>query len=71
MIVGITTIVLLGLVIRIVYLEVTRGRAIRDQLAHTNTEIARLTKTATTRYHARFGKDPTGVFERPPCEGHE
>lgn len=58
-----TTVVLALLIVRIVWIEVKCGRKSKDTLASTNEQIETIKRSATERYRAKFGKDPTGAFE--------
>lgn len=62
MISWIATVTLALVVLRIVWVEVKCGRKSNTALTSTNEQIESIKRSATERYRAKYGKDPTAQF---------
>ena len=56
------TVALALIVARIIWVEVKCGRKTKSALATTNAQIESIKRSATEKYRAKFGKDPTAPY---------
>jgi hypothetical protein len=58
------TITLALIIARIMWVEIKCGRKNKSALSSTSEQINSIKQSATERYRAKFGRDPTGTFEQ-------